>query len=212
MIRLDELEDFLYKNGLRVQYSWWSGEKAWPEAEWCVTNSVTENDLAQLHRYNQALDNRVRQAIVFGQDRPLDRRRAMSNALEAHVRDRLAERGYGVSRTRHQEHYDLVCQGVRIEVKASRWDGTRWQWNLHNNAADVAVLACLRQFEALMVPVFFVLPFEVLEGRTVVKLYNPTGDPSSHVGRFTRFYEAWEWIDELVAAGRNAWQLPLLGV
>jgi len=53
---------------------------------------------------------------------------------------------------------------------------------------------------------FFVIPFDDIGQQWIT--IRPR-DPAGHVGRWMRYYEAWEIVDEMVAAGRNAWQLPL---
>ncbi len=162
---------------------------------------VTEADLERLHRREAALDNRVRQAILFGADRQLDPRRVLARKVEHEVRAILAERGLIVTGTRHTERFDLLVQGLRVEVKASRWSG-RYICNLHGNDADVLVWACV-DGEAH----YFVIPFEDIRGLTVLKVQSH--DPRDYCGKWMRWYGAWDLVDELVAAGRNAWQPAL---
>lgn len=162
---------------------------------------MTDEDLARLHEMNRRMDGRVRQALVFGADRRLDPRRVLARRFEHEVRAILAGRGLVVTGTRHMERFDLLAQGVRVEVKASRWSG-RYICNLHGNDADVLVWACVDGAVS-----YFVIPFEDVRGRTVLKVQSQ--DPREYVGRWMRWLGAWDLIEELVAAGRNAWQPAL---
>jgi hypothetical protein len=162
-------------------------------------SSLSEESLARLHEVNRRMDGRVRQALMFGADRRLDPRRILARRFEHEVRAILAGRGLVVTGTRHTESFDLLVQGVRVEVKASRWNG-RYICNLHSNDADVLVWACV-DGEAH----YFVVPFEEVRGLTVLKI-RPR-DPRDYCGRWMRWFGAWDLVEELVAAGRNAWQL-----
>jgi hypothetical protein len=169
---------------------------------------MVEADLARLHQREQAWDSRQRFVFAWN-DVVHDPRRRLANAVELEVWAKLEARGLMVGRrARHKEHFDLLAQGVRIEVKAAVWGGEKYLANMHDNQADVVVMACLDTCElGLVTPRFFVIPFEAVGQRTI--MIRPR-DPMCHVGRWTRYFEAWELVDELVAAGRNAWQLPML--
>jgi hypothetical protein len=171
--------------------------------------SFDEDGLARLHEMNRKLDNRVRQAIVFGADRRLDPRRVMARRFEHEVRGILAARGLIVTGTRHTERFDLLVLGIRVEVKASRWSG-RYICNLHGNDADVLVWACVdeREGDSRIAPTYFVIPFEDVKGLTVIKI--PSHDPRDYCGKWMRWCGAWDLIEELVAAGCNAWQPALM--
>jgi len=164
--------------------------------------SFSDDGLAEMHMANRKLDNRVRQAILFGAGRRLDPRRVLARQVEHQVRERVAARGIAVTGTRHTERFDLLAQGVRIEVKAARWDGVRYECNLRSNDADVLVFGCLDGELH-----FFVIPFEQVAGRTVIKVTQH--DPRDYIGQWMCWFEAWDVIDELVASGRNAWQPEL---
>src|SRR3989304_1156466 len=165
---------------------------------------ICEADLERLHRVNQERDRRWRQWWVFRSAvEGGDPRRQLANAVELQVMWRLEERGHLAVRQRHKAHFDLNVQGVRVEVKVSRWDGSRYEANLHNNEADVLGFGCLDGDVH-----FFVMPFEQAAGRTGIKV--PCHDPRDYA-RWTMFYENWELVDELVRAGRNPWQLSLWG-
>ena len=137
---------------------------------------------------------------------PLDPRRVMARQVEQFVRERLVERGWHVAGTRHKASFDLLAQGVRIEVKAATWTD-RYQCNLHSNEADVLVWVCLDGTPGYGGAHSFVIPFEHVRGRRVLEITQR--DPREAL-RWMAFYEAWDTIDALVAAGRNAWQSPLL--
>jgi hypothetical protein len=166
-------------------------------------SSLSEEDLARLHEVNRKLDGRVRQALIFGAARQLDPRRVLARQIERQVRERIDELGIVVTGTRHKENFDLLAQGVRIEVKASRWYGKRYEANLHNNEADVLVFGCLDSDVH-----YFVIPFGEVRGRSVIQV--TSHDPRDYFGRWMRWYGAWNVIGELVAAGCNAWQPALM--
>ncbi len=167
-------------------------------------HDFNEEALARLHEMNRRMDNRVRQAIMFGADRRMDPRRVLSRRFEHEVRAILAGRGLIVTGTQHKESFDLLVQGIRVEVKASRWSG-RYICNLHGNDADVLVWACVDGEVH-----YFVIPFEDVRGLTVIKI--SSHDPRDYCGRWMRWFGAWDLIGELVAAGRNAWQPALMEV
>jgi len=163
--------------------------------------SSSDDGLFEMHELNRKLDNRVRQAILFGTDRRLDPRRVLARQVEHQVRELLEERGFTVTGTSHQERFDLLVQGIRVEVKASRWYD-RYICNLHGNDADVLVWACVDGAAH-----YFVIPFQDVRGLTVIKVQSH--NPREYCGKWMRWYGAWDLIDELVASGRNAWQPAL---
>jgi len=138
-------------------------------------------------------------------ERRLDPRRVMARQIEQLVRERLKLRGYSVTGTPHQAKYDLLVEGVRVEVKAATWNGECYQANLHSNRADVLVWGCLDG--ALH---WFVIPFAEMRGRKKIEISRH--DPRDTIGQWLRFYEAWEIIDEFVSVGCNAWQPALEGL
>lgn len=164
---------------------------------------MNDDQLTRLHEINHKLDNRVKQAIIFGCDRQLDPRRVLARKMERLARAILAERGFSVAGTRHTENFDLLVQGIRVEVKASRWNGERYICNLHGNDADMLVWACVDGDVH-----WFVIPFDQVKGLTVLKIQSH--DPRDYCGKWLRWYAAWDLLDEMIAAGRNAWQLELM--
>lgn len=160
----------------------------------------TELALANFHLHQQAWDKSQRFVFI---DRALDPRRVLARQVERAVRDRLERLGFTVSKTFHQCSYDLLVNGIRVEVKAARWDGRRYECNLRSNDADVLVFACIDGDTH-----FFVLPFDQVKGKTVIKITQH--DPRDFLGSLIRWYEAWDIIDDLVRAGRNAWQPGLM--
>lgn len=133
-----------------------------------------------------------------------DARRKFAREVEALIADRLRQAGYIVSRTGHCEHYDLLVNGLRIEVKAAALSGRRYQAALRSNDADVLILCC-RGPEADR---FFVMPFDQVKGLTHLKI--SAIDPVEYLGRYREFFEAWPVLDEMIARGVNHWQLGLL--
>ena len=117
----------------------------------------------------------------------------------------LRERGHLVAMTPHKERFDLWVSGAKIEIKASAWDGRRYQFNLRGSRADVYLLACCAGDEVLT---WFVVPSEAIEGRRHVAVSN--ADPTSYAGQWARYREAWEHVDAaVIGAGPAPWQLSL---
>lgn len=141
--------------------------------------------------------------------RPRDARRELADAIEADVRARLEMEGYFCQAQRHKAHFDLLCNGVRVEVKAARWYGERYQFNLRDNDADVVVMACVDEIAELdwNSVVNFVVPFAEVRGLTVIKITQR--DPGLYTGKLAGWIERWDVIDQLVAKGCNQWQMAL---
>ena len=171
-------------------------------------STISEADLERMHQVEWNWSRTQRFVLA---KRALDPRWVLARRFERMVHERLTESGLVVSGTGHMERFDLLAQGVRIEVKAAMWDGCRYQCNLHGNRADVLVWGCLDGIEGRgnASPLqWFVIPFEQVRGLSVLKI--TSRDPRDYVGRWTPFYGRWETIDELVAAGRNIWQPGLM--
>jgi hypothetical protein len=124
--------------------------------------------------------------------------------MEVEVKERLIDLGYIVTGTRHKEHFDLLVNGVRVEVKAAMWDGKRYGAALRESDADILILGCLGADLA-----FFVVPFDQVRGLSYVKI--TSHNPGDYQGRFATFLEAWDVVSAMVQAGVNTWQLPLIG-
>lgn len=172
--------------------------------------AVSELDLERLHararrdsqRTRYTLPAAIAGAIADAGGAPGDTRRALARRIESEVCDRLREQGYTVTRTTHTEHFDLLANGVRVECKAATWDGVRYAAAMRDNLADVMVFACVDGSTR-----YFVIPFDLVHGLTYLKI--TAHDPRDYTGRWTPYFEAWELLDELIASGRNAWQLPI---
>lgn len=154
-------------------------------------------------RFHQELA-RLQQRTRYMRAPSTDPRRILARAVESDVAQRLRERGYYVSRTGHNEHFDLNVEGVRVEVKAATWseDSHRYAAALRSNSADVLVLGCLNSIWR-----YFVIPFAEVCELTHIKI--SSHDPADYAGRFRDYLEAWPLIDELVARGVNHWQMPM---
>jgi hypothetical protein len=142
-----------------------------------------------------------------------DPRQALAARVERDVTGRLRDRGYYVTRTGHQVSFDLLANGVRVEVKAATWSSGRYQAALRSNQADVLVLGC-------QVPLslqgrgaggegftYFIIPFTEVRGLRNFAIWSL--DPERSQGRWSRWLEAWPVIDDLIARGVNHWQMPL---
>jgi hypothetical protein len=175
-----------------------------------MPGTVSELQLANIHLRQQQYEKQQR--WLFGSllsANPcdpgvrLDPRRTFAREVERAARERIEAMGLQVVQTRHTENYDLLTQGVRVEVKAAHWDGRRYQAQLRANQADVLVMCCVDGMTH-----WLVAPFdEVARGKRVVEIHDH--DPIMSAYWF-RFYEAWETIAEMVRAGRNAWQPAML--
>lgn len=161
--------------------------------------SITEADLA---RFFQQIRQEQQRARFVRWGRNVDPRRMLANRIEQQVKARLEGMGYRVSRTGHNERWDLWCEGVRLEVKASHWRG-RYQANLRGNDADLLILACVNGKIS-----FFVIPWGEVAGLAHLAIWSE--EPAATAGRWARFYEAWDLVGELVAnPPAGPWQLPL---
>jgi len=160
---------------------------------------ITELALANMHQRQQQFDKFRRRHP----QRPLDPRRTFARQIERAVRERIEALGFTVTPARHKSNYDLLVQGLRVEVKAAHWDGHRYQAQMRSNDADVLVFCCMdgRAYH-------FVIPFEEVRGKTVVEIVRH--DPRDITSRWLRYYEAWDILSDLIAAGRNAWQPALI--
>jgi len=153
----------------------------------------------QLFRFFKAMRQEQRAAQWIW---PWDQRRILAGEIEQDVKARLQGMGYRVSKTGHNERWDLWCEGVRVEVKASSWGG-RYQANLRGNEADVLILGCVNGIVS-----YFVIPWEKLGDRRTVEVCSE--DPEAYHGQWARWREAWGVVDDLVSdPPPNPWQMPL---
>jgi hypothetical protein len=163
---------------------------------------ITELDLVRMHESEQAWSKSQRFTVRWGVER--DPRRELADQVEGMARDLISRRGHFCVSTRHKEHFDFLVEGVRVEVKAANWDGEKYTCQLRDNRADVLAWACLDGAAH-----WFVIPFGEVAGLRALKISRH--DPRDYCGKWTRYYGAWEIVDELVAAGVNAWQPKFLG-
>jgi hypothetical protein len=167
---------------------------------------VTDADLERLHHEQWEFDRRFRFIYPASMDVKLlgmgKADKVFANEICREVRQRLIERNYTVRFTGDNDHFDLWCNGARIEVKASRYTAQGYRFNMRSNDADVLILAC--QNSRLH---FFVIPFGLVRGKCYVKI--PSHDPEQYVGMYTCFFEAWEVVDEAVARSPERYQLAL---
>lgn len=163
-------------------------------------STVTERDLERLHQEMWSMDRRWR----FIRAKPPENH-ALGRDVMNEARAILQDRGYRVSKAGSNDHHDLWCEGVRVEVKGSLWDEhqRRYQANLRRNEADVLLLGCVNGSTH-----WFVVPWAALADRAHVAVWSH--DPEEYRGQWSRFYEAWSVVDELAEnPPDNPWQLPL---
>jgi len=156
----------------------------------------------QLHRFHAQQQQRDRFIMRSLAVAPVDRK-AFAHDVESDIIDRLRENHY-VSRTAANEHFDLLVDGLRIEVKAAALSGGRYQAAMRSNDADVLVFVCHDGEKKH----YFVIPFEHVAGLTHIEICNT--DPTAYAGWMRRWYDAWHLIDQLIAAGLNRYQMQLL--
>jgi hypothetical protein len=161
---------------------------------------MTEQDLARFFERERQQSKRAKYIMLKScKDAP----RILANDIEAEAAARLRELGFQVSKQSHKAHFDILADGMRVEVKASRWDGRRYQFNLRDNDADVVLFGCVDGSLT-----WFVVPFTEVRGKTVVKITEH--DPADYIGKLTMFYEAWDVLPDLAKSARNPYQPDLL--
>lgn len=170
-----------------------------------------DEELHQLHAHQQAHDRFVTRYYLTGH-KPIERK-PFAREVESSIANRLRASGYSVSRSNANDHYDLLVNGLRIEVKAAALSDHRYQAALRSNDADVLIICCRAPSPAGdgwgegATDHYFVMPFDEVRGRTHLKISN--ADPATYAGRLRIWYEAWNLIDRLVSAGVNHWQPSL---
>jgi len=162
---------------------------------------MTEQDLARFFEKMRQQSQRDKYITLRSRK---DARRILANDIEAEAAGRLRDLGFQVARQSYKSHFDILADGMRVEVKASRWDGERYQFNLHDNDADVVLFGCVDGSLT-----WFVVPFDQVKGKTVVKVCSHC--PADHVGKFTSYFEAWDILPGLVRSARNPFQMELWG-
>ena len=162
---------------------------------------MTENDLARFFTKMRQQSQRAKYIPLPSSN---DARRILANDIEAEAAGRLRELGFHVARQSHKSHFDILADGMRVEVKASRWDGERYQFNLHDNDADVVLFGCVDGSLT-----WFVVPFDQVKGKTTIEIGEH--DPADYIGKLTAFYEAWDTLPDLARSSRNPYQLDLWG-
>lgn len=166
-----------------------------------TTIYTPDEELHQAHAQQQQHDRFVTR--YYSGHKPIDRK-PFAREVEAAIANRLRDAGYSVSRSGANAHFDLLVDGLRIEVKASALSDRRYQAALRSNDADVLILCC-RNTDGE--DYFFVIPFDDVRGLTHIKISQP--DPLAYTGRFRDRLDDWSLIDRYIAAGVNHWQPAL---
>jgi len=158
----------------------------------------------QLHMKHAAQCKRDRMIMHYlGSIQPAERK-AFAHEIESAIIDRLRATGHFVTRTGDHEHFDLLVDGLRVEVKAATLSGGRYQAALRDNDADVLIFIC--RGEGL--DHSFVIPFDRVAGLTHIEIRNAR--PDRYAGWMAAWRDAWHIIDRLIAIGVNHYQLPML--
>lgn len=159
-----------------------------------------DEQLHMKHAADMKRNRAIASAIAIA---PADRKQ-FAHDTEAIIIDRLRENHY-VSRAAANAHFDLIVDGLRVEVKAATLSGGRYQANLRSNDADVLVFVCHDGDQQH----YFVIPFERVADLTHIEIRNI--DPAAYSGWMAAWRDAWYLIDQYIARGVNHWQpaLPL---
>lgn len=144
--------------------------------------------------------DRRREAQRFRYARRADARE-LAQDIENEARAVLEGLGHRTVKTSHNAHFDLWVEGVRVEVKASRYTD-RYQCNMRGNDADVLLFGCVNGATH-----FFVISFDAIEGRRNLAIWSE--NPDDYQGRWARFRDAWGIMDDLVANPPRPYQLAL---
>jgi hypothetical protein len=148
----------------------------------------------QMHRQHADRCQRDRFIIrALDGHKPIDYK-TFGYEIETAIAARLRESGYRVTHTAANEHFDLLVNGLRVEVKAACASGNRYQAALRDNDSDVLILCCrapspMGEGRGEGYDHYFVIPFDEVRGRTHVKISN--ADPTAYAGRLSRWREAW---------------------
>lgn len=140
-----------------------------------------------------------------------DSRRALAREVERLVADRLRSMGFCVRKARHNEHFDLLAWreglpgALRVEVKASRWQGGRYGAALRSNRADVLVWCCRNGSDN-----WLVIPWAEVADRRYLKVSSE--DVAEYGGQWAGWLGRWDEVERLAELGQNPWQLPLVGL
>lgn len=134
-----------------------------------------------------------------------DPRRVLAHRVERMVAWRLDALGWKTIKQHHNAPFDLLATrggvSIRIEVKASIWDGGRYQAQLRSNDADVLIIGCINEGIS-----FLVIPFAVVKGQHVVTVR--WEHPGEYAGKFSNWIEAWDVLDDTP----GQFQIPMEGV
>lgn len=168
-----------------------------------MTDIYTPDEIT--HRIAAQRAQRARYLMRYLNGQIATERKAFGKEIQLAIADRLRAAGYNVSCASATAHYDLLVNGLRIEVKAAALSSNRYQAALRSNDADVLILCCRNGCDH-----FFVIPFDEVRHLTNIAIWS--ADPTLYGGRFHPYLEAWQLIDQLIAAGVNHWQPPLLPV
>lgn len=126
---------------------------------------------------------------------------------EEEVINRVSGFGYRVTSTIHTCPFDLWVEGVRVEVKGSRWNqrqpfGGRYQANIRNHQADILIFDCINGTHH-----FFVVPVGDIAHLSALSVTSYNVD--DYTGRLAPYLEAWELLHQAIKTANNNWQPPL---
>jgi len=160
--------------------------------------------LHQMHKRERDAVRRRR----FSRARSDDPRKELAGYVEQMARVRLARMGYRVARQGYNDSWDLVCEGLRLEVKGATFSSRRYQAAIRNHQADLLLFGCQRPEDRPLT--FFVIPAEAYRHVHHISIWSE--DPRTYAGKWMVYLEAWPWVDVLLSRpeGKLAWQPALM--
>ncbi len=140
----------------------------------------------QLHRKRAAEAQRDRFVMRYLSGQIATERKLFGAAIVNAIADRLRTCGYDVVHAGANEHFDLLCDGIRIEVKAAARSSGRYQAAMRSNDADICIFVCHAAVDYV-----FVIPFDEVRHCSNIAIRT---DPVLYAGRFKPYLEAWHLL------------------
>lgn len=171
-----------------------------------MTGFTLDQELA-LHRMHKRI-RELQQRTRFSRARSSDPRKELAGFVEYQALAQLRGMGLRVSRRGYNDHCDIWCEGISIEVKAASWSSGRYQAAIRNHDADLLLLGCKTPDEKL---IWFVIPAGAYADVSHISIW--TEDPTASNGQWIDYLDAWWHLDAaLMQAPKTPGQLTLLEV
>lgn len=162
--------------------------------------------------YQDPIDRLHHENLEFSRNqyRGQRKRSTAEQRLAWQAEDRIKERWghiWRISPTVKNAPWDLWIEGVKVEVKASRWydhrRGGRYQAAIRNHQADIVIFDCINGTDH-----FHIIPMPAITPRKNIAVWSYA--PEDSRGQWVSYLEAWDYLNEAIKTSQNAWQLPLL--